>query len=415
MKLPPLPVAPPAGVQAAGSRLPAWTWLGVALLLVLAGALAHDMDHVRAMTTYGNFDVPSDRAGIEALAPGVPDLARLRRYRFGADVPVHATPLIALGTVFVVFLLLRTAGRGLETKLKIRRGFVQWTSFVLARIGVLRAANAVPVARCTFGVFPFLNCQYCEMASGACPVGIVQTSLQHGRVPFLAAGVVTAVGAASGRWICGWFCPFGLFLDICDRGCRKRTVHLPRLLRYGKFLMLGLVVAGAAGLAVGGVDGVSWFCSTICPAGSLYGLVPYYGTTAVAPFGAVFTHFDAGNAGHWLVVGHLLFFALFLWVTFRVAARFFCSAMCPLGAALALFSRTSLVRIVHKASLCDGCGACVKVCPMGIDLGDDDWLTTTDCVQCTRCVRVCPTGARAWSFRDEAAPARTESPAHASV
>lgn len=400
-----------------GTPSPVWAWLCAALLLALLGAWAHDMDLVRATTTYGNFDVPSDRGGIEALAPGVPDLARLRDYRFGPGTHVHAAPLVALSIVFVVFLALRTMGRGLESKLSIRRGFVQWTSFVLARLGVLRAANALPIARCTFGVFPFLNCSYCEMATGACPVGVVQTFVQRGRFPFHAVALVTAVGATLGRWVCGWFCPFGLFLDICERGCKKGPVRIPHRLRWGKFVMLGLVVVGSGGLGLAGVQGISWFCATICPAGSLYGLIPYYGTTAASPFLRVFTHFDAGDAGHWMVVGHLAFFAAFLVVTFRVAARFFCSAMCPLGAAFGLFARFSAVRIVHQDSLCDGCGACVRVCPMGIDLANRDFLTVSDCVQCTRCVKVCPTGARAWSWKAAPAPVpvQEEIPEHAGV
>jgi polyferredoxin len=289
----------------------------------------------------------------------------------------------------------------------IRRGFVQWTSFVLARIGVARAANAIPVARCTFGVFPFLNCQYCEMASGACPVGVVQTAIAGRRFPFLAVGVVVAVGATLGRWICGWFCPFGLFLDLCERGARKRPVTIPRRLRYGKFVALGLVVLGPVVLALFGVDALSWFCATICPAGSLYGLIPYYGTTTAPSFADAIVHFDATNGGHWIVLGHLLFFAGFLVVTFRYGARLFCSVACPLGAALGLFSRHSLVRVVHVPESCNACGACVRVCPMGIDLAHDDALTVSDCIQCTRCIRVCATGARDWSFRlaARAAPA----------
>lgn len=373
-------------------------WLLLATACFVAAALVGDRAHVAAGMTYGNFDVPSERSGIETMAPGVPDLARERVYRFGEGAQVHATPLVALGIVFAVFLLLRTWGHR-ENRMGIRRGFVQWVSFVLARVGVLRAANAYPVARCTFGVFPFLNCQYCEMASGACPVGVVQRSVADGRVPFLAVGVVTAVGATLGRWICGWFCPFGLFLDLCERGGKRGPVTIPRAWRLGKFAVLGLLVAGAAALALAGVDGISWFCATICPAGSVYGLIPYYGTTAAAPAADALLRFDPGVGGHWLVWGHLLFFAGFLVVTFRVAARFFCSAACPLGAALGLFARVALVRVVHVDEHCTGCGACVKVCPTGIDLAHGDFLTVSDCIQCTRCVRVCATGGRDWSFR----------------
>lgn len=397
----PLPALP-------GSKPGAIPWLVLALLLLLGAAWADDMALVRASTTYGNFDVPSEHAGIEALAPGVPDLAREKVYRFGPGARLHWTPLVALAIVFGVFLWLRVGG-GTDSRMGIRRGLWQWGAFVLARVGVLRAANAVPVARCQFGVFPFLNCQYCEMASGACPVGVAQTSVTSGRVPFQAAGIVTAAGALSGRWICGWFCPFGLFLDICERGAKRGPVRLPRALRWGKFVVLGLVLVGAALLGLWGVNGLSWFCATICPAGSLYGLIPYYATTAAAPFSQTVVGFDPANPGHWLVWGHLLFFVLFLVVTFRVAARFFCSALCPLGAALGLFSKVSAVRVAHVDSLCDGCGACVRVCPMGIDLAHADFLTASDCIQCTRCVKVCPTGARLWSFQKPAAvPAKPE-------
>ncbi len=391
-------------------------FLVVATLMFVAGALVYevsDADLARSTTTYGNFDVPSDRAGIQDMAPGVPDQARLRNYRFGPDAPVHATPLIALGIVFAVFLALRTWG-GVDAKLGVRRGIWQWSAFVLARIGVLRAANAVPIARCTFGTFPFLNCQYCEMASGACPVGVVQSAVARGRFPFHAVAVVIAVGAMLGRWICGWFCPFGLFLDLCERGTKKgrvpeawktAPVRIPHRLRAGKFVVLGLLVVGAAGLSALAVEGLNWFCATLCPAGSLYGLLPYYATTAASGFSDVLLHFDASNPGHWIVVGHAAVFVVFLFLTFRIAARFFCSALCPLGAALGLFARVSLVRIVHDESRCNGCGMCVRLCPMGIDLAKGDFLTVSDCIQCTRCVKVCPSGARAWSFSRAAAPA----------
>ena len=58
------------------------------------------------------------------------------RASVGEDVAVHATPLIALGIVFVVFLALRTWG-GVDGLYGIRRGFAQWGAFVLApaRVG----------------------------------------------------------------------------------------------------------------------------------------------------------------------------------------------------------------------------------------------------------------------------------------
>jgi ferredoxin-type protein NapH len=384
------------------ARRPAALWVLVALLLFAAAAFAGDMDVVRAQTTYGNFDVPSDRSGVQSLAPGVPDLAREKVYRFGPDVPVHGATIRALLIVFAVFLVLRLVG-GTDARFHIRRGWTQWSAFVLARAGVLRAADAVPVARCTLGTFPFLNCQFCEMASGACPVGVAQGAIQGGRAPTLAAGTLVGVGALSGRWICGWLCPFGMLLDCCEKANPRRAPDAPRWLRSGKYVVLGLLLLSSGVLGALGVTAIYGFCATLCPAGLLFGLVPYYGTTAWAPFRGVLAAFDPTRGDHLLVAGHLLLLVVFLFLALRVWARGFCSVACPLGAVLALFSRISLVRVVHHEERCDGCGACARVCPMGIDLGRGDALTVSDCIQCTRCIRVCPTGARTWSFADPAA------------
>ena len=113
----------------------------------------------------------------------------------------------------------------------------------------------------------------------------------------------------------------------------RDPVHVPHALRWGKFVMLGLVILGAGALCMAGAGAVNGFCATVCPAGSLYGLIPYYGTTAVGPISDVFLRFDVHSGAHWIVVGHLLFFAVFLFFTFKYAARLFGRGLCPLGGA----------------------------------------------------------------------------------
>ena len=67
----------------APDRRVASVWLVAAAVMFVAAAFAGDQDFARATTTYGNFDVPSDRAGIEALAPGFggiePVIAKLEK------------------------------------------------------------------------------------------------------------------------------------------------------------------------------------------------------------------------------------------------------------------------------------------------------------------------------------------------
>lgn len=47
-----------------------------------------------------------------------------------------------------------------------------------------------------------------------------------------------------------------------------------------------------------------------------------------------------------------------------------------------------------KAELCDACGICAAVCPMGSISKDDPTVVTGICIKCHACVRKCPKGAK---------------------
>ncbi|MHC5051969.1 MAG: 4Fe-4S binding protein [Planctomycetota bacterium] len=358
----------------------------VGLVLVVAGALRGEMQTVRETSTYRNFDVPSDQSGVEYLVPGVPDVANEGEYTF--DGPIHATPLVALGIVFLVFFVLRNVG-SLDARLKIRRGLTQWIAFVVARLGMFRVAGVVPVQRCSAGIFPFLNCQACEMASGACPIGQFQTGLLQRSIPMLALGTVVLTAALLGRWICGWLCPFGLFSDMLDRISLKR--FQPRhAWRTGGYVVLAFVIVGSVVLVAVGITGQGPFCSTVCASGKIYGLLPYYVTTAAGEV--------AGGADLSALALHAALFGIFLVAAFLISGRVFCRYACPLGAALGLANRLAAVQVVHRAADCNACGQCLDKCPMGIDLSKPDFLTQAGCIRCGRCVALCKPGAREWQY-----------------
>ncbi len=367
----------------------------VSLVMIGAGLLRGEMHDVRLTSTYRNFDVAADQSGVEYLAPGVPDRANEGAYTF--DGPVHGTPLIAIGIVFAAFFLLRNVG-SLDRKLGLQRGLTQWLAFAVARLGVFRVAGVAPVGRCTAGVFPFLNCQACEMATGACPVGQVQTSIMSGSVPMLAAGMILATATLLGRWLCGWLCPFGLFSDIIDRASKRRCAPSHRW-RAGGFVVAGLLVVGAGIFALAGITNISPFCSTICASGKLYGLLPYYATTASGEV----AHLSA-SGGLAAFVFHAALFTLLIIAAIAISGRVFCRYLCPLGAVLGLGNRIAAVRVVHHETACTGCDQCLDDCPMGIDLSKPDFLTQTSCIRCGRCVAICAQDARTWEYGWQSSP-----------
>lgn len=371
-----------------------------ARLLLVAGALllilvsfTGDLAFVRTSSTYGNFDAPSPSSFVSRLGPAIGDAAHEKVYRFDH---LHPAPLVIIPAVFLVFFLLR---RPFEGEKPLGRPLCQWLLFVVTRLGVLRVGGVAPIGRCALGVFPFLNCGACEMATGACPVGMLQAFVQAGRLPLLVMGVMALWGVALGRWVCGWLCPFGYLLDILARA-NVRRARVPAALGSIKFVALPVVAAAGIALSLfaGGERSPLPFCATLCPSGKIYGVAPYYATTGLAGFLEVAAHpgrhpLEAATfAFHLLVAVALLFSVVF------ILPRLFCHALCPCGALLALFDRLALVRVAHRADLCRGCGACARECPMGIDLADPRFVVASNCIRCGRCASFCPHGARRWSF-----------------
>ncbi len=77
-------------------------------------------------------------------------------------------------------------------------------------------------------------------------------------------------------------------------------------------------------------------------------------------------HFRQGVA-----IGLLFIFILAL--NFRVS-RFFCRALCPLGALLGVLSRWSILGLQKKTDSCDKCNRCLLHCQGGDDpIGGVPW------------------------------------------
>jgi polyferredoxin len=221
------------------------------------------------------------------------------------------------------------------------------------------------------------------MATGACPIGSIQVFLCNLRFPFFILGSLLIFGLALGRWICGWLCPFGLLSDILHKISLK--IKLPLKFSMGKYIVLGLLPIFA--LAFFGRDHLP-FCTYLCHSGLVYGLLPYYLTTAKPAF-------NEGLSDP-ILLYHIGLGMIFLLFVLLFSGRFFCRILCPLGGFLGLFNKISLVRVVHNKENCKDCKKCMINCPMAVDLRRENFLDWTNCIMCSRCIKLCPNKARRW-------------------
>jgi len=175
-----------------------------------------------------------------------------------------------------------------------------------------------------------------------------------------------------GRVLCGWGCWRAMVLELLPVGRGKgRRVGIWRFL---PFAGLGAVFGAAA---------LSFFA---------------FGHRAGGAPGSL------GSAGtKSLLIGFGVYYAASIGLAFAVNdQRAFCKYLCPSAAALRLTSRLSLLKMATNRRVCNGCGACSRVCPMDIDVRafaeSGRRVRSGECILCQRCAQVCPTGAVAPGF-----------------
>ncbi len=215
-----------------------------------------------------------------------------------------------------------------------------------------------------------------------------------------------------GRFFCGWICPLGSVHHFFSslRSERKRGKQLIQSNRYKRwqstkyYLLFALLAAALAGTGI-----VGWFdplsllvrslALSILPALN-YALNGALQSLGHSPFGVVQT---IGRSLHSVLAGMLSFrqphFHQGLWLgaifIFFIAAnfhltRFWCRALCPLGALLGLVSRWSILGLTKNAVHCNDCNRCLMHCQGGDDpIGGVPWRQT-ECHLCLNCVDDCP-------------------------
>ena len=226
---------------------------------------------------------------------------------------------------------------------------------------------------------PGLNCYSCPGAVGACPIGSLQSFLNSRkfRFPYYVLGLLIFFGALLGRAVCGFLCPFGLLQDLIHKipfFKKIRTFKGDRLLRKLKYAVLIVTVIVLPLI----FKLVPVFCKYICPSGTISGLLVGIADSSI---GRLF-----GGQFMWklCILGIIVLLSLLIY-------RPFCKYLCPLGAFYAPFNKISAVRLDVDNTRCVSCGACAKVCGMGVDptISPND----TECIRCGECALHCPRSA----------------------
>lgn len=236
-----------------------------------------------------------------------------------------------------------------------------------------------------------------------------------------------------GRFFCGWICPLGsihhFFSSLrSERRRGKRLIESNRYKRWQTTKYYVLIVCLVAALfgtgVVGWLDPFSLLVRSVglsvLPATN-YGLRAFLGLLEHSRYAFVQT---LGSALHF-ILGLLLlsfkqpYFRFGIWLgiifvflvtlNFRIT-RFWCRALCPLGALLGIVSHWSVLGLVKNPKHCNDCNRCLLRCQGGDDpIGGVPWHQT-ECHLCLNCVAECPEhGLRfEWFFQQKAVGANLQ-------
>ena len=231
---------------------------------------------------------------------------------------------------------------------------------------------------------PGLHCYSCPAAVLSCPVGALQQLLASVRFTLASGtwqfgtsivGYLGIFGTLTGRFPCGWLCPFGLLQDLLAK-IPSPKFGLPRFLTHLRYVVLILLVVLLPLFLVDSLGlGQPWFCKLLCPSGTFFGALPLL---LLEP-------------SLWQAVGFYFWNKITLMLLILVGSvlisRFFCRLLCPLGAFYGLFNRVSIFNLHWDSDKCVLCRACERTCPTGCLPYKD--ANSAACIRCLKCLRAC--------------------------
>jgi len=254
------------------------------------------------------------------------------------------------------------------------------------------------------------------------PLLLLSTVLSSRTLPsnLLWSLLVVVITLLLGRVFCGWICPFGtlhhlmsLRLDPSTRALQASRLH--HWYRFKYYLLIALLCSSLLGVHLTGLfDPLSLlirsFSAFVDPALNLIGHSLLSLPSAPTPQGLqrigeglrtwAWESFLSPTPPYLqqaTFIGLLFLLALGL---NRWGRRFWCVALCPLGALLGLLSRFSLTRL-RIADSCNRCQICNSGCQTAATpFPESSWMRS-ECIYCWGCPQSCPQGAIQFRLREK--------------
>ena len=166
-----------------------------------------------------------------------------------------------------------------------------------------------------------------------------------------------------GRFYCAVVCPMGIFQDLFV-WAHKLVFGKKRPYRYRK--------------------PANWLRYTVLALFSIAVLIAPY-----SAYARMVTGLHASGLAQWVAIATLAVIGL---MSFTMG-RLWCNTICPVGSLLGLLAKHRLFGIRIDAAKCVGCRKCEHGCKaMCIDI-DNKRIDHSRCVDCWNCLAQCPTGA----------------------
>ncbi len=233
--------------------------------------------------------------------------------------------------------------------------------------------------------------------------------------------VIFGVTLFSGRFFCGWACPFGLYMDLIallrtKLGIKHRTLpdRVNRALNKLRYIIAAAILAvplllGALAITETSQANALYLSGPFRPIGIMLSpleplIVPFTGVIAdlgVIPWSVSFPY--ARDIMTYISIPQVTEIIIYVFVALTLAAtfafrRFWCR-FCPTGISIAagnMFKALNWMPVLHITKVeekCTKCGICKRVCPVQVtdvyeQKGGD--VKTSMCLNCMRCVEMCP-------------------------